>query len=86
MDIAVFDDSAALSAAAADRIEATAAAPITLGLAGGSTPAPTYGMLGERTIEEHVLVREGRSDLSAYVQYECAELSLRGSGRGAEAS
>lgn len=51
MDIAVFEDSAAMSAAAADRIQAAAAAPMTLGLSGGSTPAPTYGMLGERDID-----------------------------------
>jgi hypothetical protein len=35
-------------------------------------------LVGERSIEEHLCVEPGRSDLAAYTQYECRPLAMRG--------
>ncbi len=52
MDVSIHDDRTALANAAADVIAARAAdGPMTLGLAGGSTPADTYDALGARAID-----------------------------------
>lgn len=52
MDVLIHDSPGALAAAAAEMIAAIAAdGPMTLGLAGGSTPASTYDALGNHDID-----------------------------------